>query len=45
MIGRHEIDAKALEFEIHPTNVERDYVFGWLLYSIKYLQRRDGVER
>jgi predicted nucleotidyltransferase component of viral defense system len=34
MILRDEIDTKAYEFEIHPSNVERDYVFGWLLFGI-----------
>lgn len=34
MIDRSEIEAKAKEFEIHVTNVERDYVFGWLLSAI-----------
>lgn len=34
MILREEIEAKAKEFEIKVSNVERDYVFGWLLYGI-----------
>lgn len=34
MISRNEIEAKAKEFEIHTSNVERDYVFGWLLFGI-----------
>jgi len=34
MIKKEEIDAKAAEFEIHPANVQRDYVFGWLLFGI-----------
>ncbi|WEX89955.1 nucleotidyl transferase AbiEii/AbiGii toxin family protein [Sinorhizobium garamanticum] len=34
MIDQDEIKAKALEFDIHHPNVERDYVFGWLLKSI-----------
>jgi predicted nucleotidyltransferase component of viral defense system len=34
MILRDEIDTKAYEFEILPSNVERDYVFGWLLFGI-----------
>ncbi|MES2087519.1 MAG: nucleotidyl transferase AbiEii/AbiGii toxin family protein [Patescibacteria group bacterium] len=34
MIYKEEIEAKAKEFEIHPSNVERDYVFGWLLFGI-----------
>jgi predicted nucleotidyltransferase component of viral defense system len=31
MISKEEIDAKAQELDIHVANVERDYVFGWLL--------------
>lgn len=34
MIIRAEIEAKSKEFEINPSNVERDYVFGWLLFGI-----------
>jgi predicted nucleotidyltransferase component of viral defense system len=34
MITREEIEAKATEFDIHAANVERDYVFGWLLCGI-----------
>lgn len=34
MIDQEEIKAKAIEFDIHHPNVERDYVFGWLLKSI-----------
>ncbi len=34
MIDRAEIEAKGKEFEIHVANVERDYVFGWLLWGI-----------
>lgn len=34
MITRDEIEAKAAEFEILPSNVERDYVFGWVLLGI-----------
>src|SRR3989344_4720918 len=34
MIEHSEIEAKAKEFEIHPSSVEKDYVFGWLLYGI-----------
>lgn len=34
MITREEISAKAQEFDINPANVERDYVFGWLLAAI-----------
>src|SRR4029077_6948209 len=34
MINRSEIEAKATEFGIHQSNVQRDYVFGWLLAGI-----------
>ena len=34
MIDKLEIETKAREFEIHPSNVERDYVFGWLLCGL-----------
>lgn len=43
MIERDEIEAKAKELDIHHANVERDYVFGWLLKSIfenEYLRTR-----
>ncbi len=31
MIGKEEIDAKVEELGVHVSNVQRDYVFGWLL--------------
>ena len=34
MINAAEIEKKAKEFEIHTSDVQRDYVFGWLLYGI-----------
>jgi len=34
MINKAEIEAKSIEFEIHSSNVERDYVFGLLLFGI-----------
>jgi predicted nucleotidyltransferase component of viral defense system len=34
VIDRTEIEAKAAEFAIHTSNVQRDYVFGWLLSGI-----------
>ncbi|MDO8556850.1 MAG: nucleotidyl transferase AbiEii/AbiGii toxin family protein [Candidatus Jorgensenbacteria bacterium] len=34
MISKNEIKTKAKEFEIHEANVERDYVFGWLIFGI-----------
>ena len=41
MINRSEIEARAEDFGIQPVNVERDYVFGWLLvgiYTISHLK-------
>jgi predicted nucleotidyltransferase component of viral defense system len=41
MITKDEIEAKAAEFDIHAANLERDYVFGWLLtgiYSVSALK-------
>lgn len=43
MIEKKEIEQKAEEFSIHTANVERDYVFGWLLagiYSVSELKDR-----
>ena len=34
MIDKTEIEQKAKLFEILPAHVERDYVFGWLIYGI-----------
>lgn len=34
MIYATEIETKAREFEIHTSDVQRDYVFGWLLFGI-----------
>jgi predicted nucleotidyltransferase component of viral defense system len=34
MITKDEIEAKATEFGLHAANIERDYVFGWLLAGI-----------
>ncbi len=34
MITKDEIDRKAEEFSINPADVEKDYVFGWVLHSI-----------
>jgi predicted nucleotidyltransferase component of viral defense system len=34
VITRGEIEAKAEEFGLHVSNIERDYVFGWLLYAL-----------
>lgn len=34
MIDRDEIEEKSQEFEIHTSNVQRDYVFGWVLAGI-----------
>jgi predicted nucleotidyltransferase component of viral defense system len=34
MIQRQEIDAMAQTLEVHPSNVQKDYVHGWLLSSL-----------
>ena len=34
MITREEIEAKAEEFALNPSNVQRDYVFGWLISGL-----------
>jgi predicted nucleotidyltransferase component of viral defense system len=34
VINRTEIESKSQEFEIHVSNVERDYVFGWLIFGM-----------
>jgi predicted nucleotidyltransferase component of viral defense system len=34
MIDSQEIDAKADELGVHTSNVQRDYVFGWLLVGL-----------
>src|SRR6266536_5921193 len=34
MIDRDEIRQKSNEFGIHAAHVQRDYVFGWLLFGI-----------
>ena len=34
MITRDEIEAKAKQFEINSSNVQRDYVFGWILSGL-----------
>jgi predicted nucleotidyltransferase component of viral defense system len=34
MIDKQEIDAKAEELGVHAANVQRDYVFGWILSSL-----------
>ncbi len=39
MISKEEIETKAGEFDIHYANVERDYVFGWLLCGIYTISR------
>lgn len=41
MIDKKEIDDKAKEFEIHSSNIQRDYVYGWFLagiYSVSALK-------
>ena len=34
MITKSEIDAKAQEFEIHTSDVQRDYIYGWILAGL-----------
>src|SRR5579862_51540 len=34
MISKSEVESKAIEFGLNPSDVERDYVFGWLLAGI-----------
>jgi len=34
VIEKSEIDEKAEELEVHTSNVQRDYVFGWLLAGL-----------
>jgi len=34
MITKDEIDKKAKEYNINPSDVEKDYVFGWLLNAL-----------
>jgi predicted nucleotidyltransferase component of viral defense system len=34
VINKDEVEAKAAEFGLHPANIERDYIFGWLLAGI-----------
>jgi hypothetical protein len=34
VITKDEIEARAGEFGLHAANIERDYVFGWLLAGI-----------
>lgn len=34
MITKEEIDQKAEEYDINPPDVEKDYVFGWLLNAL-----------
>lgn len=34
MISKNEIENKSTEFDIHTSNVQRDYTFGWILFSL-----------
>jgi predicted nucleotidyltransferase component of viral defense system len=34
VISKDEVEAKGAEFGLHAANIERDYVFGWLLAGI-----------
>ncbi len=37
MISNDEIKSKALELEVNTSDVQRDYVFGWLLSGIYHV--------
>lgn len=43
MIERDEIEAKADEFGLHWSNVQRDYVFGWLIGGLFEVSSLRGV--
>jgi predicted nucleotidyltransferase component of viral defense system len=43
VITRDEIEAKADEFGIHAANVQRDYVFGWLIAGLYETSRLGEV--
>jgi predicted nucleotidyltransferase component of viral defense system len=40
MIDKEEIDGKADELGVHVANVQRDYVFGWLLSGLAQAENR-----
>jgi predicted nucleotidyltransferase component of viral defense system len=40
MIDKQEIEAKAEELGVHAANVQRDYVFGWLLAGLAQTNNR-----
>jgi predicted nucleotidyltransferase component of viral defense system len=40
MIDKKEIDGKADELGVHVANVQRDYVFGWLLAGLAQIENR-----
>ena len=40
MIDKSEIDAKANELGVHVANVQRDYVFGWLLAGLSQAENQ-----
>jgi predicted nucleotidyltransferase component of viral defense system len=43
VITKDEIEAKAEEFGLHAANIERDYVFGWLLAGIYSTSLLEGA--
>ena len=43
MIERDEIEAKAAEFGLHWSNVQRDYVFGWLIGGLFEVSALRGI--
>ena len=40
MTDKKEIDGKADELGVHVANVQRDYVFGWLLAGLAQAENR-----
>jgi len=40
MIDKQEIDTKSDELGVHVANVQRDYVFGWLLAGLAQPENR-----
>lgn len=43
MITKNEIDIKAEEFDIHPSNVQRDYVYSWVLFGVYNLSELGDI--
>lgn len=43
MIEREELEAKSEEFGLHVSDVQRDYVFGWLLCGLYQEEKTHGL--